>query len=718
VKQTAPIESASWIVQTYRFKQCLYNEEIRWSKRDKMKLAISCSCLIAVVASIPLGEALVTPSNIRMEGLLSLASINGRHCSVSRHPTLLLMEKGPKPPSSEDSDRQQVSEDSGISLSAEEEKLMIAASIGGLVLGGLIGGVVDIQNPDIDLYVSPVIPPAIGAISLAAFGFVAGGTNGSPGKIVRKTLGGATIAAGDAITAVIRNAADSATTAAKNKVKETTDEIKAIPSNIQKAAIKKVEETKEEIIAIPGKIQEAAVETANEIAEEIKATPGRIAESTKRAVEDAVDDTLDAVEEFVDDVKAFPQKALSEVEESINTLLGNDSLPRPPLAPPEQPKSSRRDEKTPGPPKVLPPIVEEKKPLIPKIETLKIEPPKIEIPKIEPPRFEIPKIETPKIEIPKISIPKPPAISPLPPPPQDKSKPVKEESPKDEVKIQSGKKDIFFDEKTGRFFEAGRTPPIEPPRFEAPTLQLPKLEIPQLNLPIPEPKPPTTKPKIDDAAERKAAAAKQAEERRKAEAEKAVALQRKQEAEARAKEARLRKEEVERKKAEADEKARQFAEERNRVQEQARQEKLEAEARAAEARQKQIEERRKQVEAIRQAQLEKNQKADEARQKAKRQQAAVKSLETSKSRATISLGSLFGFGPSDADSSPTVPLPADSKAPPGVPTINNWRQNPDGSITGKISGSSSFTEGEAVTTSPVPKGAVIGTVVKTFSGSR
>jgi hypothetical protein len=605
-------------------------------------------------------------------------------------------------------------------LTAEEEKLMVAAAVGGLFVGGFLGTVVDLQNPDIDLYVSPIVPPVVGALSLSAFGLVAGGSDGGLGNVVRKTLGGTTIAVGNGLVSVIRNAADSAAQAAKDKVKETTDGIKAIPSNIQKAAVRKVEETKEEIVAFPGKVKDAAVETAAEIAEEIKATPGRVAESTKRAVEDAVDDTLDAVEDFVDDVKAFPKKTLRELEESLNSLLGKDTVPRPPLAPPE-PKQARRKEKVPGPPKGLPPpVAEEKKPLIPQIESLKIEAPKIEMPKIQPPKIEPPKIEVPKFSVPKIELPKAPAKTPqppksTPPPPKKATEKFVAEPAKEKTKLQSFTKDIFFDEKTGRFFEGGQPDKVETPKFEAPKLELPKLQVPKIELPKAEPTLTSAPPKVDSgAAERKA----QAEEKKRAQEE--AALKRKQAAEAKAEEDRQRKEEQERKKAEAAEKAREAAEERRQAAERARQEKAEAQKKAAEERQRQVEERRKQVEAIRQAQLEKNQKAKEEREaaaaKAKRQQAAEQSLGQAKSRTTISLGSLFGFGSSDEEESDAAP--AGSKAPPGVPTISNWRQNPDGSITGKITGSSNFGENEAVTTSPVPKGAASGTLVKTSSGSR
>jgi len=82
--------------------------------------------------------------------------------------------------------------------------------------------------------------------------------------------------------------------------------------------------------------------------------------------------------------------------------------------------------------------------------------------------------------------------------------------------------------------------------------------------------------------------------------------------------------------------------------------------------------------------------------------------------ATISLG-FFGFGQMDDDESTSQ---SSSAAPKGVPTLSRWRQNRDGSITGLISGSNSFDDGESVTTSPIstkdPDG---GSVVKTGSGS-
>ena len=57
-------------------------------------------------------------------------------------------------------------------------------------------------------------------------------------------------------------------------------------------------------------------------------------------------------------------------------------------------------------------------------------------------------------------------------------------------------------------------------------------------------------------------------------------------------------------------------------------------------------------------------------------------------------------------------------APRGVPSLVRWKRNGDSSITGFISGSPRFKEGEKVTTSPITNGNVkSGEVVKTGSGS-
>ncbi len=101
---------------------------------------------------------------------------------------------------------------------------------------------------------------------------------------------------------------------------------------------------------------------------------------------------------------------------------------------------------------------------------------------------------------------------------------------------------------------------------------------------------------------------------------------------------------------------------------------------------------------------------------------AVKAVEQTKKSTTISL---FGLGGNNADTvsiSPPrqkQPSPAKPTAPSGVPTISGWRLTGDGSISGRISGSPNFRDGEQVTTSQIVQGRIeSGSVVKTGSGSR
>jgi hypothetical protein len=66
-----------------------------------------------------------------------------------------------------------------------------------------------------------------------------------------------------------------------------------------------------------------------------------------------------------------------------------------------------------------------------------------------------------------------------------------------------------------------------------------------------------------------------------------------------------------------------------------------------------------------------------------------------------------------------VAAPKKMAAPRGVPKLVKWRQNRNKSITGFISGSPNFDEGERITTSAITSGTVeAGQVVKTGSGSR
>ena len=100
---------------------------------------------------------------------------------------------------------------------------------------------------------------------------------------------------------------------------------------------------------------------------------------------------------------------------------------------------------------------------------------------------------------------------------------------------------------------------------------------------------------------------------------------------------------------------------------------------------------------------------------------AKKSVEKAAPGASISL---FGIGGGAKPAATPPPAPAKATkavaavAPKGVPTLNRWTQNRDGSISGFITGSPAFEEGESVSTSPIKGEAAAGTVVQTGSGSK
>jgi len=520
--------------------------------------------------------------------------------------------KQQKPPQKQPPPQQQQKQFERKSLTPEEKNLAVASSVGGLVLGTLLGIAIDVENPNIDLYTSIVVPPVFSAIVLSGTGYVLGGTDGGLGNLVRKTLGGSTIAIGNAIVSVVQAIINAVVTSAKNKVKETTDDIKAIPGNIQKAAVNTATEIVDDIKATPGRVADAAVdtateisdgikatpgrvadaavETATEIADGIKATPGRVADATKQAVEDAVDDTLDVVDGFVGGVKAIPQKAKA----GVDSALGKPSAPQPPLVSP--PPVKAKSDKKPVPPKITPQIKQKaNKPLIPSIDSLKIETPKLDDPKIAP-KLKIPKIPLPKVDLPKVNTPKPKTPKPKSFPSKQQPKitpPVKKSS----KEVASGKSNFFFDKKSGRFFEAGGAIPPKPeksepspPKIEAPKFQFPKIDVPKVNPPqapttpkkseplppkieapkfrfpkidvpkvnLPEAPTPPPKPKIDpkvEALKKKKAQEEEVKRKAKDEARKDEALKKRAESEAKAEENRLREEEAESKRKEAAEKA-------------------------------------------------------------------------------------------------------------------------------------------------------------------
>jgi hypothetical protein len=95
-----------------------------------------------------------------------------------------------------------------------------------------------------------------------------------------------------------------------------------------------------------------------------------------------------------------------------------------------------------------------------------------------------------------------------------------------------------------------------------------------------------------------------------------------------------------------------------------------------------------------------------------------------KGRPTFSLFGMGGAPPKPKpESAPEAPVIARTTpaatAPRGVPTISKWKFDPsDNSISGFISGSSSFKDGEPITTSAIVGEASSNTVIRTKSGSR
>jgi len=99
--------------------------------------------------------------------------------------------------------------------------------------------------------------------------------------------------------------------------------------------------------------------------------------------------------------------------------------------------------------------------------------------------------------------------------------------------------------------------------------------------------------------------------------------------------------------------------------------------------------------------------------------AALEALKNAKPRATLSLAALFGIDDSEEETSQSSRSSSAKSAPKGVPELKRWKQNRDESITGFVSGSPAFRNGEKITTSPIGRGNVAkGEVVVTTSGSK
>jgi hypothetical protein len=90
-------------------------------------------------------------------------------------------------------------------------------------------------------------------------------------------------------------------------------------------------------------------------------------------------------------------------------------------------------------------------------------------------------------------------------------------------------------------------------------------------------------------------------------------------------------------------------------------------------------------------------------------------VQEAKPGATIRLFNIFAGGEEEKEGPPSSTA---TEVPKGMPVISKWKQNPDGSISGIVSGSKAFKDGEAITTSPLKGQAVAGSVAITRSGSK
>jgi hypothetical protein len=116
--------------------------------------------------------------------------------------------------------------------------------------------------------------------------------------------------------------------------------------------------------------------------------------------------------------------------------------------------------------------------------------------------------------------------------------------------------------------------------------------------------------------------------------------------------------------------------------------------------------------------LEQPKKGGEKKSKvtATQQEKQAKAVLNAKPGATIRLFDFF-VGRDDDEVEDTKRSQT-TEPPKGVPTLSKWRQNLDGSVSGIITGSTAFNDGEAITTSPLKGDAIPGSVAMTQSGSR
>ena len=539
----------------------------------------------------------------------------------------------------------------------------IAAAVGGTITGAVVGLYADVATDVLmDTDLPTIVPPVALGVAFGAGAYVGANQDNFLGTITKFIFGGPIVSVKDSIT---------------NKITQTVDNIVSTPGRIKDAAIKKVDDTVDEIKATPGKIADAAKSKVDDTVEEIKATPGKIADAAKNKVDDTVEEikatpgkiadaTMKVVDETVEEIKATPGRIAESVEDAIEDAVEDvvEAVEEAVAVPAK--KLNELSEKL-----GVGVLAKQEPPKVP-------EPPKppLQAPKKEEPKSFFPSADV-KLEVPNFSFPKPAekkVVTPTTPPP-----------PK----------------------------PVDLPKFDLPKIDLPSvpsIEKPKVLSSAPKPAPPAKKKKNDPYVFTETALKDFILKDKPAVTE----LDKQQEEERKAKQAR-------------DAAISTAAGALFPPKEDAKVKDIPVVA------EKKPTLRIKGISPplnVRDIQQKSQPKAKKAAKSAAKVKTTPVKVPPVKGRPTFSLFGIGGGVTPEAKSAPTVTKSAPKaktptlkiaksvSAPRGVPTISKWKLNPDKSISGFISGSSAFKEGEPVTTSAIVGNAADNTVVRTKSGSQ
>eukprot|EP00557_Chaetoceros_sp_GSL56_P008337 CAMPEP_0176505254 /NCGR_PEP_ID=MMETSP0200_2-20121128/16395_1 /TAXON_ID=947934 /ORGANISM="Chaetoceros sp., Strain GSL56" /LENGTH=1628 /DNA_ID=CAMNT_0017904793 /DNA_START=134 /DNA_END=5020 /DNA_ORIENTATION=+ len=544
------------------------------------------------------------------------------------------------------------------------QKEALASGIGGAFLGLMIGTMLDVYLDSKGIMeVEPIYPPLGLGVGLAVAALKGGGWDEfvvGVGKIVRQVLGGSVV-----------NAWENLTGATIRAVEGAREEVKAAPGRVLDAVDRKVQETKTEIEKIPSRVKESAVERVEEVKKKVESIPGIVKETVVKTAEDTKKGIETASIKAVEEVKATPGRVVEGTKRVVVQTVED---------------VEDRIDRT---------IKDTEKKIVDTVERVVAIPTKTfeeisdQVSKILP-------AESIKVveEKESVMIPKPPE---MPPPPS-----LLKDISTEEIREVEGKAKVT-------------TPstPLIPP------LTLPKISIPA----------PPAVMKIQEETSKVVTPVVKGEQQQR---------RRQKEAEKKDKEDNFVLNEVSLKKFVGQVAEKDKVEETPDSKVQEEDNELAAAVKrkkAAEAKKQALEEAQQRKQALLEEAAERKRLAEERRAEAKRiadekkleaerqrlavveKKSAEVRLQKAKPGATISLG-LFGLGQKKGDDEIDQKV-SPSLAPKGIATISKWTQNRDGSISGRISGSSAFTDGESITTSPITtKEPSEQSVVTSISGSR